>query len=357
MNKLVINLLDSVSKNLINGDKINISELKESTIMITGASGFIGSMLANLFLYLNEKFGYNIKLILNVRDKSKLSLLKGNSECSDFIQVLEMPVEDLELEDLNIDYIFHLAAPTQSKYFVDYPVETADSIVFGIKKVLELSRVNNVKKLLNFSTMEIYGDTDDYTTPQKEESLCHLDLYKERSSYPVSKRMAEHYCYLYSKEFNVNVVSLRLVQVIGPGVNVDDNRVFNQFAKSVIYNSDIELNTDGSQKLAFIHIADLLEGIFYVLFSNLNGEAINVINSSNFGGVDTIRKLAEYSANVIAKNKIRVCFNIDSKINKKYIISKRVLNSDKFYSLGFIPKITIEQSMKELVSYLVEEGV
>ena len=337
MNKLVINLLDSVSKNLINGDKINISELKESTIMITGASGFIGSMLANLFLYLNEKFGYNIKLILNVRDKSKLSLLKGNSECSDFIQVLEKPV--------------------QSKYFVDYPVETADSIVFGIKKVLELSRVNNVKKLLNFSTMEIYGDTDDYTTPQKEESLCHLDLYKERSSYPVSKRMAEHYCYLYSKEFNVNVVSLRLVQVIGPGVNVDDNRVFNQFAKSIIYNSDIELNTDGSQKLAFIHIADLLEGIFYVLFSNLNGEAINIINSSNFGGVDTIRKLAEYSANVIAKNKIKVCFNIDSKINKKYITSKRVLNSDKFYRLGFIPKITIEQSMKELVSYLVEEGV
>ena len=55
MNKLVINLLDSVSKNLINGDKINISELKESTVMITGASGFIGSMLANLFLYLNEK--------------------------------------------------------------------------------------------------------------------------------------------------------------------------------------------------------------------------------------------------------------------------------------------------------------
>ena len=279
MNKLVINLLDSVSKNLINGDKINISELKESTVMITGASGFIGSMLANLFLYLNEKFDYNIKLILNVRDKSKLSLLKGNSDYSD------------------------------------------------------------------------------YTTPQKEESLCHLDLYKERSSYPVSKRMAEHYCYLYSKEFNVNVVSLRLVQVIGPGVNVDDNRVFNQFAKSVIYNSDIELNTDGSQKLAFIHIADLLEGIFYVLFSNLNGEAINVINSSNFGGVDTIRKLAEYSANVIAKNKIKVCFNIDSKINKKYITSKRVLNSDKFYRLGFIPKITIEQSMKELVSYLVEEGV
>ena len=190
MNKLVINLLDSVSRNLINGDKFNISELKESTVMITGASGFIGSMLANLFLYLNEKFKYNIKLILNVRDKSKLSLIKDNDRCSNFIQIIEKPVEDLELKDLNIDYIFHLAAPTQSKYFVDYPVETADSIVFGIKKVLELSRVNNVKKLLNFSTMEVYGDTDDYTTPQKEESLCHLDLYKERSSYPVSKRMA-----------------------------------------------------------------------------------------------------------------------------------------------------------------------
>ena len=106
MNKLVINLLDSVSKNLINGDKINISELKESTVMITGASGFIGSMLANLFLYLNEKFDYNIKLILNVRDKSKLSLL-NNSDYSNFIQILEKPVEDLELEDLNIDYIFH----------------------------------------------------------------------------------------------------------------------------------------------------------------------------------------------------------------------------------------------------------
>ena len=86
-------------------------------------------------------------------------------------------------------------------------------------------------------------------------------------------------------------------------------------------------------------------------------EAINIINSSNFGGVDTIRKLAEYSANVIAKNKIKVCFNLDSKINKKYITSKRVLNSDKFYRLGFVPKITIEQSMKELVAYLIEEGV
>ena len=60
MNKLVINLLDSVSRNLINGDKFNISELKESTVMITGASGFIGSMLANLFLYLNESLSITL---------------------------------------------------------------------------------------------------------------------------------------------------------------------------------------------------------------------------------------------------------------------------------------------------------
>lgn len=357
MTKCIVDLLDSVSENLINSKKINIFELKNSTVFITGASGFIGSMLSNFFLHLNKKFDFDIKVILNVRNKSKLSLIYSDRESSGVINIIEKPVEDLDIENLNIDYIFHLAAPTQSKYFVEYPVETADSIVFGIKKILELSRTNNVKKLLNFSTMEIYGDTDDYITPQKEETLCHLDLYKERSSYPVAKRMAEHYCYLYNKEFNVNVVSLRLVQVIGPGVSIHDNRVFNQFAKSIINNSDIELNTDGSQKLAFIHIADLLEGIFYVLFSTLNGEAINIINSSNFGGVDTIRKLAEYSANVIAKNKIKVCFNIDSKINKKYITSKRILDSDKFYGLGFTPKISIEKSMEELVSYLIEEGV
>ncbi|MCQ9121684.1 3-beta hydroxysteroid dehydrogenase [Rodentibacter pneumotropicus] len=357
MNRMVIEVLDSVSKNLINSDKINISELKKSTVMITGATGFIGSMLANLFLYLNKEFNYDMKIILNVRDKSKLSLLENGSENFNFVQVIEVPVERLHIQNLNIDYIFHLAAPTQSKYFIENPVETADSIVFGIKNILELSRVNNVKKILNFSTMEIYGDTDDYITPQKEESLCHLDLYKERSSYPVSKRMAEHYCYLYSKEFDVNVVSLRLVQVIGPGISINDNRVFNQFAKSVIYNSDIELNTDGSQRLAFIHIADLLEGIFYILFSNIRGEAINVINSSNFDGINTIRKLAEHCVSSIANNKIKLRFNIDSTINKRYISSKRVLNSDKFYSLGFIPKVTIEQSMKELVSYLMGEGV
>ena len=214
-------------------DKEYFEFLRHQRILVTGATGLIGSMFIKLLILANETFNLDIKVIGHVRSHDKAQAIFGNYLDNDSITLIDGALESI---DVPCDYILHGAAPTQSKFFMEHPVETIRTSIHGTEAMLELGRHKTVKKLVYLSSMEQYGVPYESGQVMTEERLGYLDHLNVRSSYSESKRLCECYCKSYAVEFGVPTVIARLAQTFGPGVPISDNRVFMQFTKSALKN-------------------------------------------------------------------------------------------------------------------------
>ncbi len=320
--------------------------LDNKVVLITGSTGLIGSLLVNSFLYANSIYGLNIKIIAQGRSLEKLT--KKFSKNINLI-LLE---KELDLVDVDCDYIFHTASPTASTEFITKPVECLNAIVEGTKSMLELAKRKQVKKFLYISSMEEYGvfDKDEEVTEEMIGVINHLNT---RSCYSLGKRVSEHYCYLYFKEFNVEFSIARLAQTFGAGVSLEDRRVFMQFSNSVIAKKDIVLNTKGTTISNFCYTSDAIRGILYILKYGATGEAYNICNDEK---KMSILDVANLIANEIANQQIKVIINnIDSSKTGYAPDNRMKLNSSKIKNLGWCPDFSIKEAYIRLIKYIEGE--
>jgi len=328
--------------------------LKKDTILITGATGYIGSMLTD-FIMQNKNIRDKIeKIVLPVRDVRKACrvLRKFMNQGDVEIKLVEASLKELSAESIPmpVDYIFHCAAVTKSAEMTAYPVEVLDGIVQGTRNVLELARCKRVKSMVYLSSMEVYGRIENDARTGEDE-LGDVDLFSVRSCYPLGKRMAEHYCYDYFKEFGVPVKIARLAQTFGKGVPAEDNRVFAQFARAVAEGRDIVLHTKGKSVGNYCEIGDTLNALWLILTQGCNGEAYNIVNEEN---TMSICEMAHFVAEKIAGGKIKVVFEIDENNSHGYAADTNLrLSSEKLCALGWKPLKNMEEMYHDLMESII----
>lgn len=324
--------------------------LKNSTIFITGATGLIGSVLTKAFLMLNELYDFNIKLVLLVRNREKAGQLFQSYKSYNMITLLVNDICTLDDIPDNVDYIFHCASNTNSKSMVMKPVETIETIVIGTRNILNIAKKLQVKSMVFLSSMEVYGKVDNLTTRVTENQLGEIDILNERSSYSEGKRIAECLCYSYFKEYKVPVKIARLAQTFGPGISLEDNRIFSQFAKSVIKKENIELHTRGNSIGNYCYITDCLQGLLCLLLKGINGEAYNIVNEDSSMA---IRDVAELVIDRFALSTNKVVYKLNN--NNCYAPETKLrLSSKKLNDLGWSPTRTLEDSYRRLIQYIKE---
>ena len=301
---------------IINVDFIDWSKLNNKTIFITGATGLIGYYLTCALLYRNMVFNSQIKIIVLVRNMAKAKQMFSTQLNYNNINFIEGELENFPDIVENIDYIIHGAGPTDSRYFVEYPVETIKTSVFGTINILELARQKNISGMIYLSSMEVYG------VNKKEEKInesheCDLDTTLARNSYPESKRICENLCASFHSEYEVPVNILRLTQTFGPGIDKNDNRVFAQFLKAYFNEQDIILKTPGRTCRSYLYTADAVTAILAVLLCEKYN---NVYNCANEDTYCSILDMANLVANEISKSNINVKINLDNtELLKQYM--------------------------------------
>ena len=303
-----------------------------SVYLITGATGYIGSMLARHILCSEE----GAEIVALVRDPEKAEALLGKNR----VKLLKADLCDralLNRVDVQCDYVFHCASVTKSAEMIAHPVEVTESIVNATQNVLELARRCSAKSIVYFSSMEVYGNIDCLDGHRvQEDEVGEIGLLNARSCYPLGKRMAENICYSYFKEYGVPVKIARLAQTFGAGILPTDNRVFAQFAKAVRNGTDIVLHTRGESIGNYCSIRDVIAGVFTILGSGVNGEAYNVVNERN---TMQIRQMAELVAKKIAKGKIGVVYDIPESNAYGYAADTGLrMSGEKLKKLGWKPK-------------------
>ena len=331
----------------IANSEIDFEELKGSSILVTGATGLIGVSLVRTLLCMNRVKNLNIHVWAMIRNREKAkSIYRELLNRKDLSLIVGDVTEKISVEQ-KVDYIFHCASVTTSKFMVSNPVETLLISVEGTKNVLDFAKENKCKSVIYVSSMEMYGCFSEENDNVTETELGYIDPLAIRSNYPESKRLCENMCVAFHSEYGVPVKIARLSQTFGAGILQGENRVFAQFARSAIEGKNIILHTKGLSEGNYCYTRDTIMGLFIILLKGKNAEAYNVTNPDTH---TTIANMAKMVCEKFGDGKINVMFDIPESNTFGYAADTRMkLNSDKLKELGWKPEINLEEAYNRMI--------
>ena len=327
---------------LFSGNNKWIETLNGATLLITGATGLIGSIIGRAILYYNRKYEGKIHLICHVRNVEKAKHIYDGYLNSENFEFCVGDINEGIIYDGNIDYIIHCANTTSSIAYVKNPVETINTIVLGTNHMLKFALQKNVKGFVYMSSMEIYGDPKEAERRITENDFGYLDTMNVRSSYSEGKRLAECLCASYASEYGLRTIVARAAQIFGAGVSFADNRVFIQLAKAAMECKDFIMHSDGSSYGNYCYTTDAAKAILMLLSYGESGHAYNIVNEEN---TMTIKEMAEMVAHEIASDSFKIIYDIPESI-LIYGYGPKVtlrLSSVKMNSLGWSAKVPLKE--------------
>ncbi|MGZ8595567.1 MAG: UDP-glucuronic acid decarboxylase family protein [Actinomycetota bacterium] len=254
--------------------------------VITGVAGFLGSHLCDRLL----AEGWDV---LGVD-----SMITGRPEnlaalASDprFVFLNHDVSEGLPVKGA-VDRVFHLASLASPPDYLTHPIETLMVGGAGTLHALDLAVANDATFLLA-STSEVYGDP--LVHPQPESYWGNVNPVGPRSVYDESKRYAESLATAYRRVHGIDVKLVRIFNTYGPRMRVDDGRAVPQFISQAMRGEPLTVHGDGSQTRSLCYVDDLIEGIWRLAGSDLEGP-VNIGNPKEI----SIMELAHLVVNLVA---------------------------------------------------------
>lgn len=350
---MIINKIIDEDVQQIIDENNDLTELSNSSVMITGATGMIGSYFVYTLMKLNEDYNANIKIIPLVRNLNKLhdDILSKN-----YIHPIVQDVTEKIKYENNIDYIIHAASPASPKIMKEKPVETNFANTLGTAQTLMFAKEHKTKKYLFISSREIYGAPLENQEYFSEDSFGIIDQLIPRNAYAEGKKAAENMCVGFKKEYGLDTKIVRLAHTYGPGMSVDDGRVQADFLKNLLNEENIVLNSDGSSIRTYTYISDAVSAMFKIIIKSKD----MVYNVSDERNEVSIRELAETMVKILPEKNLKLEFNIkDEDKDAGYAPFKfGLLSSEKIRNeLKWSAKYSVFEGFKRTLDFLKIESI
>lgn len=313
--------------------------ISDETIFITGGAGFIGATLAGRLIENNK-----IVVFDNfARDSLKTTGLMGHTN----LTVINGDIRDLTAVTSAVvaaqpDRIVHCAAIAGIDTVVKSPTTTLEVNMVGTANIFHAARkLGSLKRMLSFSTSEIFGSQAFQTTELSSAVIGAVG--EARWTYAVSKLAGEHMALAHFHEFKMPAVVVRPFNVYGPG-QVGEGAL-STFIKRAIRNDEIQIHGDGSQIRAWCYVDDMVRALLLALeHPAAIGQTFNIGNAR---AVITIYGLANTVIRVLGSTS-KVSF-----VRKDYAdIELRVPNIDKARDLlDFEAQVDLDEGVLRTAEY------
>ena len=252
-------------------------------VMVTGGCGFIGS---NFIHFLIQET--TVKIINY--DNLSFAGRKFDTEASDrCVLVLgDICNSDLLYETLclhGVEEIVHFAALTSVSDSFQNPQQYVKNNVEGTLSVLEaVKKYGRIKRFVQISTDEVYGDSDGDTTPKREGVSL-----EPTNPYSASKLSAEKFVGVYRVSYNTPASYVRMCNVYGPRQTFD--KVVPKFISQAVEDKPFTIEGDGSQLRTWVYVLDACRAIYRVLQRGKIGEVYNIGSSSEKSVLDLAKMI------------------------------------------------------------------
>jgi len=281
-------------------------------IAIIGGLGFIGT---NLYFFLNK--GNKVSIIDNYRVKTNVKFLKKAKIIKGDIKNLNFLKKKLK----NFDIIINLAAQTGILESNSNPIKSIKENIIGFSNILEASRINKIKTIINASTAgAIYGNT---------KKICdEKSLTNPISYYGLTKKFNEDQSLIYMNR-KLKIINLRFSNVYGE-FSIHKKSLIHNAIKNIIYNKNININGDGTQIRDFIYVGDLVKiikrsfklksGIYNVASgkSHSVNSFINILRNNQLEAKIIYKKKKKGEVEEVRINNKKIIKNL--KIKKKFFL-------------------------------------
>lgn len=320
-------------------DEDDFMFLRKKSIMITGATGMIGSALVDMLMLANQK--YHLELCVYAigrsNERADKRFAQFDYKKNEFIFIEHDIINPFD-KKIKADFIVHAASNAYPAVFAKYPVETMLSNFYGTYYLLEKARQWEAAFLF-ISSGEIYGElTKDI---KNEDDYGFVDSMNVRSCYPNSKRAAETLCVSYAYEYGARTLVARPSHVYGPTMTESDNRASSEFIRAGVLKKDIIMNSAGMILRSYTYVFDACLGILKILENGISANAYNIADENK---AVYIRDFAEF----VAKD---AKVDVIKQVNKAYVgatnISRQVMSGVKLKQLGWKCKYNVAEGIKE----------
>jgi nucleoside-diphosphate-sugar epimerase len=331
----------------------DMNYFKNKTILVTGATGLIGSNLVKRLMKTSE-----IRVIANARNEQKLKEL--------FSEYLNNPFFIIYAHDISIpfsfsekiDLIYHAASPQENKIINNQPLDVIFPNIFGTKNcldfILKQERELGIKcRMILFSSVTVYKNITNKEITVKESDTEITDKIENNSAcYSQSKRMIEVIANGYFKQFGVDIVSARLSTVYGDSEFKTETAFFD-FIKLATAGENISINNPLIPKRDNIYIEDALNALLILAEKGEKGDVYNVSSNKELENYASICDIAESIVNITNQYRRKSNLNeiklIIPKTNSKNIGSSLILDNTKLKSLGWELLYSLEKGLTKTI--------
>ena len=271
------------------------------------------------------------EFIENAIDNSNFTFLKFDL----------LDLGDLKKATKNIDIVFHFAANADVRFGLQHPDKDLQQNTIVTFNVLEAMRYNNVKKIIFSSTGSVYGEPNEFPTPEN----CAFPI--QTSLYGASKLAAEGLIQAYCEGYNFQAWIFRFVSLLGE--RYSHGHVFDFYNKLLLDPNKLEVLGDGTQKKSYLYIKDCINAVMTAL--EKSNQKINIFNLGNYEYSevkDSVKWIIEYlglSPEIIYLGGKRGWVGDNPFIH---------LDISKILNLGWKPKLDIKSGIIKTISYLID---
>ena len=324
-------------------------KLSGKRVAISGATGMIGAFLVDVLMRKNDLSGLGCDVVALGRSAEKardrlpyfgrdhFAFEEGSVTSAGY-----RPAADA-------DYVLHLASSTHPRQYATDPIGTIRANVDGLQNLLEYSAACGAR-LLFASSVEIYGQNRGDVERFCEDYCGDIDCNTLRACYNESKRLGEAMCQAYRSQRGVEAVIARIARVYGPTLLPDDSKALSQFIRRSLLGEDVVLKSEGAQRFSYLHVADAVSGLLYVLLCGEDGEAYNLADE---GSDIALKDLAGLVADA---GDVKVVFDLpDAQEAAGYSkATLALMDGTKAKALGWLPAFAIGGGVAETLVILRE---
>ncbi|MBQ7493677.1 MAG: NAD-dependent epimerase/dehydratase family protein [Selenomonadaceae bacterium] len=323
-------------------------KLSGKTLLLTGASGLIGTVIVDALMKKNRDDNLNVKICAAGRNekiaKERFADYFGDKNF-EFVKLdVNAPIE----ADFPVDFIIHAASNTHPLLYSTDPIGTVTTNILGTHNLLEFGRKKKISRFVFVSSVEVYGKALNAEDIFTEDYCGYINCNTLRAGYPESKRASEALCQAYISQCGIDTVIARLSRIYGATMRLNDSKAMSEFIMNGVRGEDIVLKSQGVPRFSYCCATDAASGILYSLLNGKCGEAYNVADSSE---ILSLREIAEYISSLAGR---KVVFELPDAAQAKGFSNavNGIMSNDKLRALGWSPKDDTRSGVRKTIEIL-----